>query len=1698
MLTILQNIMSCTARRSRSERMRQLAVVLAAALVMNHTAPFFSIMAQASVEGADNYAATSSGWTASPSDTGEDDGDGDNDGNEYNDENNDSGENNGSGENSGTETSVATPGNMPAPAARKPMLMSVDAGETIHLEAEKFYYKTIESGEAADLQPPNENPQDKGITIPLKDISGFTKGKYLIRIRYCGNGQTLTVEAGSSSIQIDCDYPGINFVFTDDSEMESLDVMDLSATDTLILKSTTDGKYGWVDWIELEPTDEKRIRLQAKNFVIPSNKLAGDDKCANMDPSGNGEPAVKLEMTLDDRFEAGQYSLLLTGTGNDRTYEVSVNGVRADGYTTTGAEFSVDQIHDDGWQGSYSLRAGDKVTILAPEGSYGWLKDVVWRWESGPTGGFTENGGVYTFEAENYYYKATADGNGADLDTGDTLTIKLGEVENFKAGTYSVSVRYAGDGQKLTAETGNATSEFFVPTKAYDLNEAVTAEGLELVTLSADDTLTLKLGGKRGLIDYIRLTPNESRRKRLTPQECSATNLTGNQKYANMDPGDTLTVTLDDSFDRGTYRLLLTGTGSDRSYSIQINGETAAEPGAALTYQTTGADFSDDQIHDDGWQDIGELNKGDTIKIAAPENEQKWGWIQDIVLEWDPAESGAGMQGDAYVFEAEAYYNQLTGDGLGADLQPDTELKIYLSDAQNFKAGNYLVSVVFAGNGQIMPMMVGSSRTEMIFSPANFSWEGMTAESMEVFFLDGSEVLTLRASAGKYTWIDKVLLVPTDENRIRLNVADPIVQADAVTGDNGNCANMDPGTSVTMTLDDRFGAGQYELLLFHAGFARTYTVLVNRVETDSYQAAGKGIDGFGTDQLLSNGWQGYYELKPGDTVTIKAPSSDAGWIKDIVWQGTAPKFYQKDEATGIIVEAEEGAVPADAKLSVRALGKVGQDYFSDENMRAAGYRIELTHNGHLLDLTAEGMEEAVQVTIPLPAGFDKDSEYLDLFYQDGGSWESLFAGSTADGSGLTAYMQGCGVYAVSMEKGVYHYEAENYYSAWADDGSAANFETGNGASITIPLEKQDGFDRGIYNLLVNYCGGGSSSLTVKIDGKWAGAVPVAYTGDDSWGSYRLTPAEGVLELYSSNVLELAAPKNQYHWIDYVRLVEAEPFTETVEGVNVEAAAGSLPMGSHLAVEDALEGDPYLEELHDRFHLGNITARYIYFYWDDDTESRISPATAVKVRMALPSGMDEEESYCLYYLSGSGQGIRCTKIPSTIENGELVFSITKETGLFALVEGAAILPAGFDSEEIYGRTGARVAANAERAATDEEVKAAGAGKNKSVKTRTEGSHYYYEGEAYYKAQFDSLTGDLQPGSQMQIRLSDNRDFRSGKYTLTVRSNGNRQKLIVKVNNQIVGNILRAETSFDMVSMTEDTMVGTLTLSPSDLLTIEGETGGNYGWVDYVELTCVSASSGSHSTGKTVTYKGADHYERKAEGYEAADLQPGDVLSFRAGDHESFVEGAYQIAVTSNGNRTRLWVKVNGQMVGSIVRAAGSGFEKTDFTTDVMHHTLNLRADDVISLEAPGNEEEGPYGWIEKIQLIPAPAPTGEQKAEYRYDGEDFYQASLYSPAADLQPGESIVFPVSNDPDFTEGNYRLSLLSNGTRERFDLSVNGIPVGIIRRKATGYSDVDYSQDYLDMLLTLKPGDVLTVTGQDGDFYGWVNYILLERAKR
>ncbi len=1719
--------------KKKKQAMRYLAVLLIVGIFTGKAAPLSVVMAQILASDSKKNVASKSGWTATDADWAE------------MDEEPEKEENAVLKEEPVQKNTVVTSA---SPSDMEPAKMSIRADGVIRIEAEEYYGKTGTEGSDtyADLQPPNDTSSGAGsvISIPLNGIDGFQDGNYRIRFRCGGQDQNLKMEVGS---MFDMALtPSAEWYLTDDP-VEYRRVWNLSSGDTLKLSAYTDGKYTRIDWIELEPVGEEEIWFLAKDYVAPSDKVTGDDNsCANMDPG------VKVEMTLDGSFKKGIYTLSLVTTGNDRTYKVLVNGKEVgEGYAASAGSdsFNMRGLHDDGWQGNYELKAGDVVSIVPPEGNYGWLKDVVWKWVSETEPDYMVDGSSYLFDAKKFYGgNPTGDGLGADLQPGESITIHLADVEPaIQPGKYQIQMDYAGNGQIMEVQAGNSAGEIILSPSDFNWDSQKTGETFKYFDLTGNETITFTAdqlsGGPYTWVKTIRLVPfPESETWIGVEAGDSSVTITGSVEDGNcihLGPGNTMTIKLDTRFEEGQYGLWLFHTGDARSYTVLVNGQAEGTYDVAESKGDQG-ELGSNQLTGGGWKGSYSLKAGDTVTITAP-NDTTTGWIKGVTFKWlSEVQGGFTMEGDAYVFEGERYYDKLTEDKKGADLQPNTEIRIPLEKVSGFKSGNYRIEAVYAGNGQILKVEAGNHSAELILSPGEFGWNNSkTAETMGIFNLTGKETLVLRAvSEGQYDWIDKIRLVPTTEKRICLNVKDPIVKLEEaadgwnpVTGDDGNCANMDPGKTLTINLDSRFIQGQYVLKMMHSGSARTYTVLVNGEEMGTYLAAGSGA--FGMDQLLANGWQGRYTLKAGDVVTIVAPEGSYGWIKDIVWKEVPPIFYKKDPATGIVVEAEEGVLPIQATLSVKAVGKVADHYFSGEGMRAVGYQIELKDGGQLLDLTTEQREGRIQVKIPYPAGVNKENSYVDLYYVDGDTGENLFA--AADEEGLSTAMQECGVYAVSMEKGIYHFEAEEYYKAWADNGNAANFEAGNGDKLSIPLRKEDGFDRGVYNLLIRYCGGGDGKkLLVHVNDKAVGSLFVPHA---EWGDYKYGSAEGILELYGTNTLALVTPEGQYHWIDYVELIEGKPFDVTESdgeiSVKAEAPIGALPMDAQLVIEQPDPKDAKAETVLDRFKGDRIITRYIRFYLGEDRSNPITPSSPVTIRIRLEEinaqtwarkadrafhkrSLQEESEplaislngetanateydrpeeaetgnletvkkpYTVYHVNGEGQAIKCSKIPSRVEEDQLVFTISKETGMFAIVEGGVFLRDDC-GDEIYSRAGAAVGALSR--AMD----------NEPVKTRTNGNHYIYEGEAYYKAQSGSLTADLQPGAQMKIPLGDNREFKAGIYRVTIRSNGNRQKFIIKVNDQVVGNVLRAETDFGMAHMTDDTMAETLNLSASDILTVEGESGNHYGWVDYVDLTWVGPAA-SERTGNRVVYQGADLYEKKAENYNAADLQPGDSLSFRAGEHKDFQEGFYQIGAVTNGNRTRLWVKVNGEMAGSIVRVTGSGFEKSDFTMNRMNHTLYIRPDDVITLEAPGNEEEGPWGWVEAVQLIPAPVGTGQPKAEYRYDGEDFYQASLYSPAADLQPGTSIVIPVSNDPDFVEGRYRLSVLSNGTREEFTVQLNGLPVGVIRRKATDYSDIDYSQDYLDMVLSLKPGDVLTLTGQEGDFFGWVNYILLEREE-
>lgn len=115
----------------------------------------------------------------------------------------------------------------------------------------------------------------------------------------------------------------------------------------------------------------------------------------------------------------------------------------------------------------------------------------------------------------------------------------------------------------------------------------------------------------------------------------------------------------------------------------------------------------------------------------------------------------------------------------------------------------------------------------------------------------------------------------------------------------------------------------------------------------------------------------------------------------------------------------------------------------------------------------------------------------------------------------------------------------------------------------------------------------------------------------------------------------------------------------------------------------------------------------------------------------------------------------------------------------------------------------------------------------------------------------------------------------------------------------------------------------------------------------------------------------------------------------------------------------------------------------------------------------------------------------------YEGETYYTKQTDNPAADLQPGEQIDFTLSDNIDFVTGTYKLTVVSCGNRESITIKVNGIDAGTISRAGTGFGMDQMSYDVLDTEISLSPEDTLSVCGQKGEYWGWVDSIQLELIK-
>lgn len=374
------------------------------------------------------------------------------------------------------------------------------------------------------------------------------------------------------------------------------------------------------------------------------------------------------------------------------------------------------------------------------------------------------------------------------------------------------------------------------------------------------------------------------------------------------------------------------------------------------------------------------------------------------------------------------------------------------------------------------------------------------------------------------------------------------------------------------------------------------------------------------------------------------------------------------------------------------------------------------------------------------------------------------------------------------------------------------------------------------------------------------------------------------------------------------------------------------------------------------------------------------------------------------------------------------------------------------------------------------------------------YFIYDAEDYYSGNIaEGVAADMQPGESIEIALPEG--FANGHYILSVNSCGNRESFEILVNNVSYSHIYRSGTGFGMDQMTLNKLENKiLTLSAGDVITVTTPADG-YGWVDYVRLDTYTVADAVETQVDYYRYHAEAFYDSlPSTGDAAADMQPDTQFAIELAVNDEFSAGKYILSVASCGNRESFEILVNGESVGTISRA-GSDFGMNHMSTDALDVVLELSESDVITVVAPA---EG-YGWVDYVQLtkhLPAEATeTGD--GYYVYQTEYFYDGTINEGvAADMQPGETISLRLNANADFVEGEYRLGIYSCGNRESFEVLVNGEGVGSVTRETTGYGQDQMTYGKLETALNLKPEDVITICAPEGGYYGWVDFIMVEKS--
>lgn len=1320
--------------------------------------------------------------------------------------------------------------------------------------------------------------------------------------------------------------------------------------------------------------------------------------------------------------------------------------------------------------------------------------------------------GTYTLEAEDKSVASPSDkwvaydADRVELQVNDYMIFDLAKVAGFVPGKYQLTVRMNGTTPKVQVWADDERQEPDISKESLGWESTDLKEYIYHGTLDLAQNSTVKIqegAGNYGHLDWIKLEKVEEVYWIEAEDGEAVTLFSGANVHIDgdrveIDNGESMTVDLAkvSGFRSGNYKLSVGANGarSELDFKAITDGQTTEgtipTPGKGLHALGTCEDSPYPE-------EIG-LNESSTITLSDTDN---WGHVDYIRLErvgdYAPQFFAEDKEAGIRISAEEGVLSD--GTKITVDPVPSAERREIRERFLEQDQKIHFFSFVLEQDNEPVDLEEAASRGTVkagLRVPDSFR-----SGELELYYMENAQSepdSVIASESGDYLEFQLEsygIYIIAAENYWQLEGEDFFSE---IT-DGGAAANPGHGASIEFRIPDleSFESGLYNLTIRVKGY-QNYQVLVNGADQGTLEKPGINWE----EDYGEFNFTAPLDLSGGDTLTLKA-DEQYGWVDCIKLIPCQP-FEETDGNTEVTVTAEPGVVPAETVLVVEPVEEESEAYETissalgaagSQTLQFAFYDISLVRNG--AELQPSG---TLQIRLPIPEDFERDPEKLSVYYiSDKGRRSALEFKVDGDYAVFeTDHLSWYGILNQSLSNELY-YEGEDFYAGGSTAGNYyADLQPGD--RIEIPLDSNPGFAEGNYEIGLRACAH-RVRYVVAVNGQAVGMIQRGksdFAGSETAADWDENWLEGSIHLKEGDEISLYAMTTKkdgsgpYGWVDYVKLKQTK----------------KAPEQWQVLKEISLEAENYAPE-----------EKADYDTSPEGVVNLADPSYRLELPITLTDGFPEEGDDYLFtmYTTGVMRSYEVEVNGQVVLSGERAGSgyelknMTREVGesLIHLEPGDILAVSFLEQEEgnNWGNYIDRIVLNSNRKAPNREIgnrtgariaveAAESLLKHQGPSTGMEDGRLIYEGEAYYTKQNDNPAADLQPGEQIRIPVSDNGRFKDGNYRVLVRSCGNREVFTIRVNGMDVGSISRGITDYGMDEMTTDGSGGEIFLKAGDILAIEGEAGAKYGWVDYIALEPVSGAQAAWSQAR-YTYEAEDFYTKQKDN-PAADLQPGEEIMIPLNSNPEFKEGTYYILALSCGDRTAIDVKVNGNLLGSITRNK-TNFAMSAMTLDALQRPVKLSPADTIALCSPGEKgsDSGPWGWVDQLVLMEAPAPTPEDLEEYRYPAQAYGKASTFLPSADLQPGESLVIPLADHRRFKEGRYRLIVVSNGTRERFEIYVNGQLAGEILRKPSDYGDNGMSWDELAQPLYLRPGDTVTIRGQEGEFYGWVSALVLEPVK-